>query len=143
RLLLNNVTVVFSPSSPLCLEFGFDFGRQVQWLPASSEFDETADPVGLPHLLGCPTANAEQCRAANQHRKTASPRDRHIETIDAEKKAEMPRQVVGTGCCQRVDNDGGLLALDLVDGPDARAFGQAVAELGHLGVVGSNEQDVR
>ncbi len=52
------------------------------------------------------------------------------------------RDVVGATRGHRVDDDRRLLALELVDGADARTFGQRGGELAHLRVVRRHDQDV-
>ena len=62
----------------------------------------------------------EQTRAAYQHAGSARARDRDVEAIALEEKLHVARHVVAARRCHRIEDDGGLLALELVDGADAK-----------------------
>ena len=67
----------------------------------------------------------EQPRARDQVREAARPRDRDVQPVPREQELEPARHVLAARARHRVDDDVGLLPLELVDRADARASAAA------------------
>ena len=58
---------------------------------------------------------------ADEHTDCARPRDRYVETVPLEEELHVARHVFAARRRHRIEDDGGLLALKLVDRPDLNA----------------------
>src|SRR5262249_46516448 len=115
--------------------FQLTIGRSSCHLLAS-ELGERAERVDKAHLLDRAGVNIEKPLAADQYCKTTRPGDGDVETIAAEEKLDIARDLLAAGGGHGEERDLGLLALELVDRADADASRKAVLEAAHLGVIG-------
>ena len=66
-------------------------------------------------------------RGADDDREALSARDRDVEPIQLVEELDAAMGVLGGGSGHRVEDDGGLLALELVDGANSRLKGERFA----------------
>ena len=71
---------------------------------------------------------SSSARAADQDREAARAGDRDVEAVAAEEELDVAGDLLAAGGRHREEDDLGLLALELVDGADPDAGGQAVFE---------------
>ena len=92
--------------------------------------------------LGRPGPDAEQVRRCHDDGHAAGARRRHVEPIAAVQEVHPARRELGARGRQRVDADGRLLALELVDGADACLGRQQPPDGADLGVVRRDDEHV-
>ena len=109
-------------------------------LDRSSNLEVPAERVLHPHLLRRSALRLEKLGTAHQDAHAARPRRRHVQPVPAEEELHAVRGVLGGRGCHGVDDDGRLLALELVDGSDPRPV-DALGDLQHLGVVWRDDED--
>ena len=87
----------------------------------------------------------EQLGAGGQHRQALGAGDGDVEAVARVEELDVARDLRAGGGGHREEDDGRLLALELVDGPDpdlrhATLFEQ-LADAAYLGVVGGDDHD--
>src|SRR4051794_26998798 len=110
--------------------------------PRVGELLETAERVREAHLLWRPRVDTEEGRGSNDDRDAPRTRRGDVEAVATEEEAHPARRELGRRRRHRVDADGRLLALELVDGPDPGRLRQAPLDLADLGVVGRDDENV-
>ena len=81
--------------------------------------DEPAQRVREPHLRDRAAVHLEQARRAHEIGEAPRARDRDVQPVAREQELEAARDVLAARARQRVEDDLRLLALELVDRPDA------------------------
>ena len=108
----------------------------------AGELDEPADAVDELHRSQARAVGVEQPRAVDEDGEALRARDRDVEAVGVEEEVEAARDVLAGRAGHRVEDDRRLLALEAVDGADADAGGDAVADAAHGEVVGRDDEDV-
>src|SRR5262249_51917676 len=86
------------------------------------EFKISAPRVCQPDLPGCPTVWLEEPWACDQDARGLRSRRPHVEPVGAVEELHAVRSVIGRRARHGDDNDGSLLTLEAIDGPDAGAW---------------------
>ena len=107
-----------------------------------SHLGEPAEAVRQAELIEAVAAHTEKRWARHDDRERPGPRHRHVEAVAAVQKLHPAGNVLGAGGCKRNEYDRSLLALELVDSPYSRAFGQDLGQQSHLSIVRSDDQDL-
>jgi hypothetical protein len=84
----------------------------------------------------------QQVRAGDDDGEALGAGDGDVEAVFREQKADVARQGVFAGSGHRDDDHRGFLALEFVDGADARAGRQRLPQQVDLHVVGGDDEDV-
>jgi len=101
---------------------------------------EAAEGVSEAHVGGSVAFGLEESRIADDNGAGASAGGGDVEAIERVEELHAVRDVLLGGSGEGVDHNGGLLALEFVDGADANV-GDALRKIEDLQIVGRDDHD--
>lgn len=107
-----------------------------------SQLDEAADSIHQPHLLDRLAVGVEKARGADEHDAALGPRGSNVDAVTVEREADAAPVVLISMASSTAEDAPRFLPLELVHRPHAHAGGHPLAQAAHLGVVGSDDEDV-